>query len=192
MSIYCLEDIHISQENKNSFEQDWGGKCVLNSYFSDSRGVAILFNQTSNIQIKEVQKDDLGNLLILNLIFMQHFEFVLVVLYGPNRDTPRFYEDLLFNYYDSPIICCGDWNLVQRYDLDTFGYVRENNKKAREKVLEIISLYDLIDPWREINQDKLKYTWFSSKPPRQMAHLDFFLITPDLRQRLLLLVCLWM
>ena len=70
MSIYCLEDIHISPENKNSFEQDWGGKCVLNSYFLDSRGVAILFNQTSNIQIKEVQKDDLGNLLILNLIFM--------------------------------------------------------------------------------------------------------------------------
>ena len=184
MSIYCLEDIHISPENKNSFEQDWGGKCVLNSYFSDSRGVAILFNQTLNIQTKEVQKDDLGNLLILNLIFMQHFEFVLVVLYGPNRDIQRFYEDLLFNYYDSPIICCGDWNLVQRYDLDTFGYVRENNKKAREKVLEIISLYDLIDPWREINQDKLKYTWFSSKPPRQMARLDFFLITPDLQPRL--------
>ena len=75
------------------------------------------------------------------------------------------------------------WRL-QRYDLDTFGYVRENNKKAREKVLEIISLYDLIDPWREINQDKLKYTWFSSKPPRQMTRLDFFLITPDLWPRL--------
>ena len=37
---------------------------MLNSYFSDRRGVAVLFNQTSNIQTKEIQKDDLGNLLI--------------------------------------------------------------------------------------------------------------------------------
>ena len=62
---------------------------------------------------------------------MQHFEFVFVVLYSPNWKTPSFCEnlkDLLFNYYDSLIIYCEDWNLVQRYNLDTFGNVREKKK----------------------------------------------------------------
>ena len=43
---------------------------------------------------------------------------------------------------------------------------------------------DLEDVWR-INNEKLKrYTWFSSKTPRQMARLDFFLTTPDIHSKL--------
>ena len=43
---------------------------------------------------------------------------------------------------------------------------------------------DLEDVWR-INNEKFKrYTWFSSKSPRQMARLDFFLTTPDIHSKL--------
>ena len=47
-----------------------------------------------------------------------------------------------------PLILCGDWNLVLNFKLDTFGYIRENNVKAREKVKEFMDSFNLIDGWR--------------------------------------------
>ena len=46
-----------------------------------------------------------------------------------------------------PIILCGDWNLVQVFSLDKFGYQRENNTKAKKKVLEMQAALELKDIW---------------------------------------------
>ena len=77
------------------------------------------------------------------------------------------------------------WNLVQDFSLDTFGYQRENNTKAKNKVLEMQVALELEDIWRinTGNSNLRKYTWFSSKQPRQMARLDFFLTTPDIHSQ---------
>ncbi len=48
-------------------------------------------------------------------------------------------------------IICGDFNLVLDPDLDYHNYKNVNNKKAREKILEIIQEKYLIDPFRENN-----------------------------------------
>ena len=45
------------------------------------------------------------------------------------------------------------------------------------------SVLHLEDIWR-INNNLKKFTWFSSKQPRQMARLDFFLTTPDIHSLL--------
>ena len=42
---------------------------------------------------------------------------------------------------------------VQNYQLDTFGYVHENNKNTQFKVEYIKAILDLTDPWRIANQD---------------------------------------
>ena len=42
---------------------------------------------------------------------------------------------------------------------------------------------ELEDIWRINNSNLRKYTWFSSKQPRQMARLDFFLTTPDIHSQ---------
>ena len=45
------------------------------------------------------------------------FEYILtlIVIYGPNKDDPIFFENLKDkrkNSENKPIIICGDWNLV--------------------------------------------------------------------------------
>ena len=187
MSVYCLTDIHISPTNHNPFLQDWGNEIIINSFSSESRGVSILLGDNLEYKILEVEKDDVGNLLMAKICFYQEYTILLVVLYGPNRDDPGFYDNLKERIIDKenlPLIICGDWNLVQNFEIDTFGYQRENNTKAKAKVQVMQTALDLEDVWR-INNEKFKrYTWFSSKSPRQMARLDFFLTTPDIHSKL--------
>ena len=47
-----------------------------------------------------------------------------------------------------PIIICGDWNLVVDCNIDTHGYLKENNAKARWEVLNVIEVLDLVDTWQ--------------------------------------------
>ena len=137
------------------------------------------------ISVLEIDKDTNGNLLIL-VIRYSDITMTLVVVYGPNEDSPEFYLNLLDKLKtkdQGPLILCGDWNLVLNFKLDTFGYIRENNVKAREKVKELMDSFNLIDGWRSNNESAEKYTWFSSKFPIKMARLDFFLLLPDMFAR---------
>ena len=122
--MFCLQDIHISYKNERAFLKDWEGEAYISSISSESRGVAILFKRNLDFKIIKQEKDDEGNLLILE-IQIQTFSFVLAVVYGPNNDSPAFYsslKDKLFQTNGSPIICCGVWSLV----LDAYSYLREN------------------------------------------------------------------
>ena len=185
-SIYCLTDIHISTDKHNALLQEWGNGGIINSHSSDSRGVCILFGKNLDYKIIDVEQDQIGNFLLATVWFSPDFTVVLGVIYVPNRDDPVFYEEIkqrLTKKESHPIILCGDWNLVQDFSLDTFGYQRENNTKAKNKVLEMQVALELEDIWRINNSNLRKYTWFSSKQPRQMARLDFFLTTPDIHSQ---------
>lgn len=43
-SIVCLQDTHFTKEMENRVRAEWGYEVVFNSFSSQSRGVAILFN----------------------------------------------------------------------------------------------------------------------------------------------------
>ena len=66
------------------------------------------------------------------------YSITLVNLYGPNRDNPKFYSELsdkINDFFDTDfIIMCGDWNVVQDYQLDCFNYLRENNPKNKIEI----------------------------------------------------------
>ena len=60
---------------------------------------------------------------------------------------------------DNACILVGDFNLVIDPEKDYQNYVNINNPKGREKVLEIMLEFDLVDCWREEHTDERKYTW---------------------------------
>jgi hypothetical protein len=66
-------------------------------------------------------------------------KITLINIYGPNNDTPLFYnkdsETIEYSNNQS-IILTGDYNLVQNQRLDTYNCVGINNSKAKDKVLE--------------------------------------------------------
>ena len=65
------------------------------------------------------------------------------------------------------MIITGDFNLVQDQELDTYNYRNVNNPKAKEKVIEILEIYNLIDPFRELYPDYKRFTWRKKTPFKQ-------------------------
>ena len=163
--IYCLQDVHVSSKNKRAFIRDWDGEVYLSSVSSDSRGVAILFNGKLDYKVSSEEKDVSGNFLMLD-IELGKTNLLLAVIYGPNQDSPEFYNDLknkMLAQNNLSVILCGDWNLVLDHKIDTHGYVRENNVKASKEVLGMMQSLDLIDTWRAQNPAAKKFTWVSGK-----------------------------
>jgi exonuclease III len=106
----------------------------------------------------------------------------LITIYCPNEDSPVFYQnmsDTLTKLNNKEMIIVGDFNLVLDKERDYYNYLHINNPKVREKVLELIDYFNLIDVCREFHPDVNKYTWRKPTPLKQ-ARLDFFLASESL------------
>jgi exonuclease III len=177
-SVYFLQDTHFVAKNEKQIRAEWGYECFFASYTSQSRGVAILFNNNFDFKVTKMVKDENGNYLIVVIKTMDR-EIALVNVYGPNNDNPQFYSTLQKKIEElgcSNIVIGGDWNLVLNPVLDYCNYRHNNNVNAQEKVIELAGDLELVDVWREINPELLRYTW-RRPTPRQQARLDFFLIS---------------
>ena len=66
-SILCLQDTHFIQDLEPYIEAHWGYKCVFNSYASNSRGVAVFFNNDFELVLHREKRDNSGNILALDI-----------------------------------------------------------------------------------------------------------------------------
>ena len=181
-SIYCLQDTHLLTKDYKYIRAQWGYDIYISGGTSDSRGVAILFNNNFEYKVLKERAGGEGNYLIMELEIAKKIKITLINIYGPNQDKPDFYNNLAKEIDNSEtefVILCGDWNLVQDKDKDYSNYVNINNPKARDEVLKIKEVYKLQDPWRIYNPLRNRYTWFKKNPIKK-ARLDFFLISEEL------------
>ena len=88
-NIFCLQDTHFTPELKLMIRNEWGFDAYFNSYTSNSRGVAILFQNNFDYKVLDTFKDNSGNLLILK-IKIDDIIITLANIYGPNTDSPDF------------------------------------------------------------------------------------------------------
>ena len=85
-------------------------------------------------------------------ITAQNQRFTLVNIYDPNFDNPVFFQNIFQHIEDIgnlDFILCGDFNLIIDSEMDCYNYKNINNPKARDKVLEYIDTYNMIDPFHE-------------------------------------------
>lgn len=179
-SIYFLQDTHFQTKLEKQIRAEWGYDCYFASHSSQSRGVCILFNNNFDFKVKRVIKDPQGNFLLISIQTMDR-EILLANIYGPNNDDPTFYIQLQKTIEDlhiPNIIIGGDWNLVMNPVLDYQNYKRNNNVKAQEIVNEMAGELELVDIWREINPETLRFTWRRNNPIQQ-SRLDFFLVSEN-------------
>ena len=180
--VICLQDIHLAKWQGPQLRQEWEGEVVVAPRSSNSRGVAILLNKNLEYTIYSQYCDPEGNFIILDISLTNSLRCTLVNLYGPNKDSPIFYDfikDKLIFTGNPEILICGDWNVVRDFKKDTYNYLRCNNPKAQKSVSSIIVQFDLQDIWRSLNPDKLSFTWWTTKPLKK-ARLDYFLTSPAL------------
>ena len=112
--IYCLQDTHTTKVTECIFRSQWNNECLFSSGTSNSRGVAILFSKNSDFKIHDHVSDPDGNFLIIDLSVGDN-RFTLVNLYGPNQDTPKFFENVINiaeTLGNNSLIICGDFNAV--------------------------------------------------------------------------------
>ena len=169
--IYCLQDTHFTEKDYTYVRSQWGYECYISPGRTDSRGVAVLFNNKIEYKVHSVQTDNVGNFILLRINIDNKFEITLVNIYGPNNDTPNFYSQLsayLENYDTDFTIVCGDWNMIQDTNLDTYNYTDNvNNPRAREAMLDLKTKHNLVDPWRINNSNTRRYTWFRKTPTKK-------------------------
>ena len=116
-------------------------------------------------------------------VCMKKNSLLLCVIYGPNEDSPEFF-DSIFEFYEqgniSDCIITGDFNVTINHDLDNYRYVQPRNVKARECLNKWMSDLGFIDAYRCLHGDKRMFTWTKKGGP-QRARLDIFLTTESLR-----------
>ena len=183
-SIICLQDTHFSHEKERIIRNEWGYKAFFSSYKSNSRGVAIFFKNDFEFIIHNNYSDDSGNLLILD-IEIDSNRFLLITLYGPNKDDPGFYTNLMnkiAGLNNLNILIVGDWNIVLNQEIDSRNYKQSNNPRARQQLLRLMNDYNLYDVWREENHDKQVFTWKRKHQGKivQMGRLDYFLVSENM------------
>ena len=179
--IYCLQDTHTTKMSENFFRSQWNSECLFSSGTSNARGVAILFDKNLDYEIHNHISDPDGNYIIADISVEQN-RLTLVNLYGPNQDTPSFFDNIISTANtigNTSLIICGDFNTIQDEKLDYSNYKHINNKKAHEKILDIKNTYSLFDPYRESHPNQRRYTWRKKSPVKQ-ARLDYFLISESL------------
>ena len=75
-------------------------------------------------------------------------------------------EDII-NFENSSVIICGDWNVVQDMELDSYNILHDKHSMARAAVQDIKNQLDLLDPWRTVNPDSRVFTWHQANPVKQ-------------------------
>ena len=177
-SVYCLQDTHFDTKLERYIESEWGYKCFFASYRTNSRGVAVLFNNNFEFSVQKVERDENGNFIMISFRTMDK-DLLLVNVYGPNKDNPEFYNDLTtrIKKYENPnVIAVGDWNIILDPTLDCDNYVHVNNPRSRESLETMMLDLGLADVWRDNNPEVKRFTWRRSNPLKQ-GRLDFFLIS---------------
>ena len=77
------------------------------------------------------------------------------------------------------LIIGGDFNLILDLDKDKKGGRYKTHTRSVKALKEFIAKLDLIDAWRVLNPNTLRYTWRRKKPEIQ-CRLDFFLVSQSL------------
>ena len=175
-------DTRFSKEIENCVKTEWGGQVFFSSFDSQSRGVAIFVKKNLPLKILDRFNDNNGNILSI-LVEYESKRILIEGIYGPNGDSPRFYENDAFSKIESwnphHLIFAGDFNLVMDQDLDTMNYHNVNNPQARHEVIKKMAEYNLIDIFRELNPALKKFSW-KQWGSTKFARLDFFLVSDSL------------
>ena len=145
---------------------EWGGKCYFSSFTSQARGCAIFFRKdfAGEIIEKSIYAHPSGNFLALNFKY-QNFTITLGCIYGPNEDNPEFYREVVLKETEKLqsgsefSILAGDWNLALNHELDTFGYISEQNQNAKKVLIDGMNNLCLVDIFRENHPERKRFSW---------------------------------
>ena len=119
--------------------------------------------------------DNAGRYIIVQFT-IGHESFILVNIYAPNKDNPDFFLEIFkkLEDVDGKRILVGDFNLVLDIEKDVKtekgDYI--NKKNSREILSEYMNETLLTDIWRDLNPEKVVYTWRKIRKAKYGSRID--------------------
>ena len=182
--VICLQEAHVVEEDVLIWKKQWPGYLIAAPGDKRSRGCIVLFKQNKNLKIDEILIDEEGRYIVC-VITIYGLQIIVVNVYGPNRDSPEFYQKLTDRIEKLNLpsqIWMGDFNVALDVTLDR-SENKEYNVNAKEKVIEIMQKWELVDVWR-IKNPKIKlYSWKKSRNSNIGSRIDNCLISDTLAGR---------
>ena len=173
-----LQETHATNEVQKLWEKEWGNKIFWSHGTSNAKGVAILFNVRTALEVLDSERDEHGRYLIVKASINEE-TITFCNLYGPNSDSPPFFETLfatLLNFAHDKVILGGDFNIVIDNDLDKYGTIPHGNKATGEVVLSNMKTFKFKDAFRLKHPSEKQFMRVQNNP-FAATRLDFFLIS---------------
>ena len=161
---------------------------------SNSRGVAILFNNDLVHEVLDTYADPQENILLLRTK-VNNFEMIIGSIYGPNLDIGcAVFFDLICTKINSwgrlPCVIGGDWNatysnLPLNENLDVLFMRNIPSRVRSDLVRDLCENLDLTDPFRTLHPESRDFTFVPSGTLRtNRSRIDYFLISSGLYNNL--------
>ena len=110
---YFLQETFSTEQSINTWRSEWGGNIFYSHGSNHSKGVMILVNPRSQLEVMRSTKDKNGRSVMLE-IKLDNRNLVLANVYAPN-DIPqqvKFYQDLNQTLLTDGIRCLPDMSLA--------------------------------------------------------------------------------
>lgn len=158
--IIYLQETHWTPDKHQIIQSEWKGTILFNDGSESACGVAILFTERLDYNLKHVKRDDQGRTLAA-LITFENIDFNLINIYAPRSDTDRrtFYADLDQFLQPENNILAGDFNSIDNPRMDKLGGDPDARNSANKILSTVSARFDLLDIWRNRNRNLRAYTW---------------------------------
>ena len=178
--IVLLQETHSIKSNVRHWKSEWGGQIFCSHGSNKAKGVAILFKKGLDVKKFNVQYDEEGRYIILDML-LNDIRITLVNCYAPNLDMPKYFLNLFEKINaigNMEIIFGGDFNTILSEQDKSVGYCL--HLKSTKILHEFMEVTELVDIWRLHHPDKFEFTWKQTKPRLMMERIDFFLVNTAL------------
>ena len=153
---YFLQETYSELSDENIWRSEWGGVIFFSHGSTHSKGVCILMNPSLNCAFDNLQKDQNGRIVLVDLS-LNGSKFSLCNIYVPNdqRKQQEFLLDLsAYLMSDTErLVIGGDWNITLQ-STDKKGGTSWKSTTTRDKLLTMMNEFALGDIFRELNQYK--------------------------------------
>lgn len=182
--IVFIQESHLTALDIKLVRNRWTGQVIYASYNNYARGVLILIQRTVPFQTIQTIQDPAGRYVIVQGHILSA-TLNLVCVYGPNEDTPKFFEDLFLTMSTlrGAYIIGGDFNCVLNPVEDRSTGCDTSKVQTRKLLKQYIVDLNLVEVWRELNPGKIEYSCHSSVS-KSRSRIDYFLVSRDLLSRI--------
>ena len=176
MDIYLLQETHSSSKDVKDWKHQWGGEAFFSGRSSNSQGVAILLNPKCTHVIQKYTEIIEGKLQAIEIMIDEKI-ITIINIYGSNLDDIQDLiqlEKYLNENDENTFMIGGDFNTALDTKKDKKNSRSDTHKKCREKIQNIMAIFNLIDVWRVQHPETAKFTWHSNTRPPIFSRLVFF------------------